>query len=276
MPARLVSLDDGLVDRRFGWARGSPPLGCEPLGRLPRCRRAECAFLRRDLPRRRGGSRPGTRGTPRRVPSSRGGIRRSLLRAPLVTTPSVLASALEGDMRLPTSSRCAKAGVCTSHRRWAVVRLTGPRSVSVSGSLNRRRLGWRRKGVRSSPRLRSRWLSSAARVSAALRRALVVRDGGCAYLGCDRPPNWCDAHHIVPWAKGGATRLANLMLLCRRHHRIVHEHGVRIEPTDSGPVFQRSDGSPLRRSRYAVHLATATSSASSETSHSTDNCPQPT
>lgn len=65
-------------------------------------------------------------------------------------------------------------------------------------------------------------------VPAALRRALVVRDGGCAFGGCDRPPSWCDAHHIIPWIDGGSTALANLILLCRRHHRFVHERGYRI------------------------------------------------
>jgi hypothetical protein len=60
-------------------------------------------------------------------------------------------------------------------------------------------------------------------VSPALRRALELRDGGCTHPGCDRPPQWCDAHHIVHWADGGETCLANLRLLCRRHHRMEHE-----------------------------------------------------
>ena len=59
----------------------------------------------------------------------------------------------------------------------------------------------------------------------ALRRALVFRDGGCRYPGCDRPPEWTDAHHLVHWIDLGPTSLTNCVLLCRRHHVLLHEHG---------------------------------------------------
>lgn len=62
-------------------------------------------------------------------------------------------------------------------------------------------------------------------VPPALRRALNTRDGGCRYPGCDRPPSWTDAHHLTLWADGGPTALHNLVLLCRPHHRMVHDHG---------------------------------------------------
>jgi len=65
-------------------------------------------------------------------------------------------------------------------------------------------------------------------VSAAQRRSLAVRDGGCVFPGCDRPLAWCDAHHLRHWLFGGPTDLANLVLLCRAHHRAVHEGGWRI------------------------------------------------
>ena len=55
-----------------------------------------------------------------------------------------------------------------------------------------------------------------------LRRALHQRDRGCTHPGCDVPARWCDAHHETHWADGGKTDLANLRLLCRRHHRIAH------------------------------------------------------
>jgi Domain of unknown function (DUF222)/HNH endonuclease len=57
----------------------------------------------------------------------------------------------------------------------------------------------------------------------ALRRALDARDQHCQWHGCDAPANWCDAHHVVPWASGGPTDLDNLTLLCRTHHTATHE-----------------------------------------------------
>lgn len=58
-----------------------------------------------------------------------------------------------------------------------------------------------------------------------LFRLLVVRDGGCRYPGCDRPVSWCDAHHVVHWRHGGHTSADNLVLLCSRHHHLVHSPG---------------------------------------------------
>ncbi|SCG72079.1 HNH endonuclease [Micromonospora siamensis] len=75
-------------------------------------------------------------------------------------------------------------------------------------------------------------------VTGPLRRALVLRDRGCVFPGCDRPPRWCEGHHIRHWAEGGATTLTNSVLLCRHHHRQVHHHGwqVRLAP-DGHPEF---------------------------------------
>jgi hypothetical protein len=67
-------------------------------------------------------------------------------------------------------------------------------------------------------------------VSPAQRAALAVRDGGCRYPGCDRPPAWCEAHHLRHWLHGGATDLANLVLLCRTHHRTVHQGHQHLHP----------------------------------------------
>ena len=57
-----------------------------------------------------------------------------------------------------------------------------------------------------------------------LWRALVVRDRHCQHPGCDRPPGFCDAHHLWYWTHGGPTNLDNLKLLCWQHHREIHLH----------------------------------------------------
>ena len=59
-------------------------------------------------------------------------------------------------------------------------------------------------------------------VTAAQRTALIARDKGCAFPGCDCVPAWTDAHHIKHWAKGGPTVMDNLVLLCRTHHTLMH------------------------------------------------------
>jgi hypothetical protein len=61
--------------------------------------------------------------------------------------------------------------------------------------------------------------------TAAQRRAIAVRDGGCTFPGCDARVSWTDAHHTRHWAKGGTTDLALLALTCRRHHRVAHRRG---------------------------------------------------
>jgi len=70
--------------------------------------------------------------------------------------------------------------------------------------------------------------------SRAQRRALEARDGGCVFPGCECPPAWCDAHHVVPYADDGPTVLCNLVLLCRHHHGVVHRKGWTIAATGSG------------------------------------------
>jgi hypothetical protein len=82
-------------------------------------------------------------------------------------------------------------------------------------------------------------------VPPSMRRAVVVRDRHCRFPGCDRPPMWCDAHHIVHWIRGGITAVLNLVLLCRRHHRLIHHGRFNVEMVDAQPEFYRADGTVL-------------------------------
>lgn len=82
-------------------------------------------------------------------------------------------------------------------------------------------------------------------IRGALRRALFARDGGCRFPGCAQR-RWVDGHHIRHWAHGGETSLANLVLLCRHHHRLLHEGGFRITVDAAGAVsFHRPDGGTI-------------------------------
>ena len=65
-------------------------------------------------------------------------------------------------------------------------------------------------------------------VTPALRRALIARDGGCLFPGCNIPATWTEAHHLVEWYAGGVTSLDNLVLLCSHHHHAVHTGVWRI------------------------------------------------
>ena len=78
----------------------------------------------------------------------------------------------------------------------------------------------------------------------ALRRALHHRDRGCRFPGCG--VRFGQGHHIRHWAQGGATTLSNLALLCRRHHRSVHEEGYQLDREPGGELrFRRPDGRAL-------------------------------
>lgn len=83
------------------------------------------------------------------------------------------------------------------------------------------------------------------RATRAIRRALKARDETCRFPGCCRRAR-TDAHHLHGWTAGGVTALDNLALLCRFHHALVHRVGIRVEKTDDGFVFTRSDGTVIR------------------------------
>ncbi|MFN8025076.1 MAG: DUF222 domain-containing protein [Acidimicrobiia bacterium] len=72
--------------------------------------------------------------------------------------------------------------------------------------------------------------------TAAQRRAVFARDRHCQYPDCRAPARWCDVHHVVDWDHGGLTDLANLVLLCRRHHVAVHEGRKRLVRAYDGSI----------------------------------------
>ena len=82
-------------------------------------------------------------------------------------------------------------------------------------------------------------------VSPALRRALASRDRGCRFPGCESR-RFVDAHHVQHWSHGGETNLDNLICLCRRHHRLVHERGYSVEFGVDGDIeFTNQYGVPI-------------------------------
>jgi hypothetical protein len=84
------------------------------------------------------------------------------------------------------------------------------------------------------------------------RRALAARDRGCVI--CEAEPDWCDAHHVVPWSQEGATDLGNLVLLCPSHHTAVHAGSWRLDRDDGGALIMIPPAwvDPQRRPRRPV------------------------
>lgn len=74
-------------------------------------------------------------------------------------------------------------------------------------------------------------------VPAGMRRAVIARDRGCAFPGCAVVAAWCECHHVRHWADGGETRIDNLVLLCGRHHRLVHHSQWQVRIRDGNPEF---------------------------------------
>ncbi len=86
--------------------------------------------------------------------------------------------------------------------------------------------------------------------SRAQRRALELRDGKCVFPGCDAAVNWCDAHHVLHHRHGGPTVVANLALLCRRHHGVAHRRDWQVHMDEHQRVtFITPDGQRLAARR---------------------------
>jgi Domain of unknown function (DUF222)/HNH endonuclease len=93
-----------------------------------------------------------------------------------------------------------------------------------------------------------------------LRRAVAARDRGCAHPGCGRPVSWCEVHHATPWEYGGETKLSNLVMLCRVHHRQIHSTEWIVRIRDGLPEFippKWLDVEQRPRRRALPHLAAA-------------------
>jgi Domain of unknown function (DUF222)/HNH endonuclease len=72
------------------------------------------------------------------------------------------------------------------------------------------------------------------KIKGATRRALNLRDRHCRWPGCDRPASWSQGHHLKHWMEGGSSDLDNLVLLCHRHHWMVHEGRWQIVKLQGG------------------------------------------
>ncbi|MFC7465855.1 DUF222 domain-containing protein [Brachybacterium sp. GCM10030252] len=131
-----------------------------------------------------------------------------------VVVVQVSADALSRDVPAGTSQRCSTTGGGPLETRTAErLACTGKVSVAITDTTGEvLHLG------------RSRRLASRAQ-----RRALRLRDETCVFPGCHQSRH-LDAHHVTPWSEGGRTDIDGLALLCRRHHVIVHEGGLRLQP----------------------------------------------
>jgi uncharacterized protein DUF222/HNH endonuclease len=69
------------------------------------------------------------------------------------------------------------------------------------------------------------------------RLGFAARDKGCIFPGCDRPPSWCEAHHVTSWQDGGDTDLTNGCLLCGYHHRLIHKGDWQVNMGDDGHPY---------------------------------------
>ena len=101
-------------------------------------------------------------------------------------------------------------------------------------------------------------------VTGPIRAALELRDGGCVFPGCDKPPQDCHAHHIVPWWAGGSTSLANLVLVCAHHHGIIEpSHDptadrwkVQLQPDQPAHIIPPRRADPTQQPRIHARFLT--------------------
>lgn len=151
-----------------------------------------------------------------------------------------------GTITLPWTGAAIPASVA---RRWACHATITP--------LVSRLLGRRRGASGPPPRVAvdPAWVPMAVgrtqrTATAAQLKALTVRDGGCIHPGCSRTAAYCDAHHVVHWADGGPTDVRNMVLLCRHHHRTLHQGQWAIHPDPGSPgLFWTTDSDGLHQAQ---------------------------
>ncbi len=96
----------------------------------------------------------------------------------------------------------------------------------------------------------------------AVRRAIVLRDRGCIWPGCDRPASWADYHHVIPWSAGGPTSATNGVLLCPHHHQEIHRTAWEIRFAPDGhpelipPEHLDHNRQPRRNTMHRFDLLT--------------------
>ena len=94
--------------------------------------------------------------------------------------------------------------------------------------------------------------------------ALIARDKGCSFPGCDTAPEWCERHHVIGWVDGGRTDLDNLTLLCRYHHHNFAARGWDCAINTDGlpawrpPAWLDPDRKPLINTRIRADLTART------------------
>ena len=90
--------------------------------------------------------------------------------------------------------------------------------------------------------------------------ALIARDGGCSFPGCNHPPEWCERHHVISWRDNGRTNLQNLTLLCSYHHRHFLDRGWQVHINTDGlpewtpPRYLDPDQKPMINNRIIARI----------------------
>ncbi|MEN8376948.1 MAG: DUF222 domain-containing protein, partial [Gemmatimonadota bacterium] len=246
--AALMRAIEAASDALF---RGEPPPGADEDETMPEQRRADAVGLVAERALAAGfgdGPLSGSRAERYQVVLH---VEEAALRETATTTGLVAAPKALTHAAMPTAHVSAEtSGPRSTVDPGQVVRADGPTPRPVSELADGVRVSAetsRRLACDASVVRVTRELDVGRRtrtVPPSLRRALEARDRGCRFPGCGG--RFTDAHHVEHWADGGETRLENLVLLCRRHHRAVHEGRTRVcRGADDSVVFFAPRGRTL-------------------------------